>query len=50
MKENNNIISQDLKDYSNNPIIPKSYPDLIEQVDKVIKKYKNQLEQLRPKK
>lgn len=30
--------------------IPNSYPDIIGQVDKVINKYKNQLEQLKPKK
>ena len=50
MKPNTEIISS----YSNNYFINKnesnSYPDVIDQVDKIINKYKNQLEQLKPKK
>ena len=50
MKPNTEILSS----YSNNYFINKnesnSYPDVIDQVDKIINKYKNQLEQLKPKK
>ena len=49
MKLNTEIIPPS-NDYSIKNISPKSYPDIIEQVDKVINKYKNQLEQLKPKK
>ena len=46
MKENNDISSIQ-KEYLINKNIPRSYPDVIDQVDKVINKYKKQLENLR---
>ena len=48
MKNNNDFIPPS-NDYFTKNNIPKSYPDIIEQVDKVINKYKNQIEQLKPK-
>ena len=39
-----------IKDNLINMNNPNSYPDIIGQVDKVINKYKSQLEQLKPKK
>ena len=49
MQVNNEIPSQS-KDYFPNNNLSNTYPDIIEQVDKVINKYKNQLEQLKSKK
>lgn len=49
MKVNNKIL-QNLKDYFPRNNFTNTYPDIIDQVDKVIIKYKNQLEQLKPKK
>ena len=48
MKVNKEI--SPMKDYLINMNNPISYPDIIGQVDKVINKYKSQLEQLKPKK
>lgn len=48
MKVNKEI--SPMKDYLINMNNPNSYPDIIGQVDKVINKYKSQLEQLKPKK
>ena len=48
MKVNKEI--SPMKDYLININNPNSYPDIIGQVDKVINKYKSQLEQLKPKK
>ena len=48
MKNNNDFIPPS-NDYFTKNNIPKSYPDIIEQVDKVINKYKNQIELLKPK-
>lgn len=48
MKVNKEI--SPMKDNFINMNNPNSYPDIIGQVDKVINKYKNQLEQLKPKK
>lgn len=48
MKVNKEI--SPMKDNFINMNNPNSYPDIIGQVDKVISKYKNQLEQLKPKK
>ena len=49
MQVNNEIPSQS-KDYFQNNNLSNTYPDIIDQVDKVINKYKNQLEQLKSKK
>jgi uncharacterized protein YutD len=49
MKVNNEIL-QNSKDYFQRNNFTNTYPDIIDQVDKVIIKYKNQLEQLKPKK
>ncbi len=49
MKINANIFSSS-KDYYINKNKDNSYPNIIQQVDKVINRYKNQLEQLKPKK
>ena len=48
MKVNKEI--SPMKDHLININNPNSYPDIIGQVDKVINKYKSQLEQLKPKK
>ena len=48
MKVNKEI--SPMRDYLINMNNPNSYPDIIGQVDKVINKYKSQLEQLKPKK
>ena len=49
MKVNNEIL-QNSKEYFPRNNFSNTYPDIIEQVDKVIIKYKTQLEQLKPKK
>ena len=49
MQVNNEIPSQSKDNFPNNNL-SNTYPDIIEQVDKVINKYKNQLEQLKSKK
>ena len=48
MKVNKEIISSSKEYYTK--IIPKSYPKIIEEMDKLINKYKNQLEQLKSQK
>ena len=48
MKLNTEVFTSS-KDYFINKNISNSYPDIIGQVDKVINKYKNQLEKLKPK-
>ena len=48
MKLNTEVFTSS-KDYFINKSISNSYPDIIGQVDKVINKYKNQLEKLKPK-
>ena len=50
MKTNTQIISSSSKENFINQTSSNSDPDIIDQVDKVINKYKNQLEQLKPKK
>ena len=49
MQVNNEIPSQSKDNFQNNNL-SNTYPDIIDQVDKVINKYKNQLEQLKSKK
>ena len=49
MKVNNEIL-QNSKEYFPRNNFSNTYPDIIEQVDKVIIRYKTQLEQLKPKK
>ena len=48
MKENTEIFPQSKKNLINNNR-DNSYPDIVQQVDKIISKYKIQLEQLKPK-
>ena len=45
MEENAEIIFQSRQNQKNS-----NYPDIIQQVDKIISKYKTQLEQLKPRK